>query len=363
MKIKDIIKELEQFAPIGLQEGYDNSGLQVGDPSWETAGALVCLDVTEDVLDEAIQLGYHLVIAHHPLIFKPLRSLTNQTAVQRLLHKAIKSDIGIYAIHTNIDQAFGGLNYALADMLGIGAPKVIAPGAAKLSKIITFCPAGAVEGVRNAMSEAGAGNIGNYDQCSFQVYGEGTFRAKEGANPYVGTIAELHKEPEYRLEMVVPAYFRDAVVAAIKLAHPYEEVAYDVLDLVNVDSRAGAGVWGTLSEEMTAEQFLQHVKETLKVPMVRHTSTSGLIKRVGVCGGSGAFLISQCRGLNLDAFVTADLKYHDFCDQAGALLLVDAGHYETEIVVTRLISDIITKKIPTFAVQISGSGSNPVRYS
>jgi len=363
MKIKNIAKVLEEFAPLGLQEHYDNCGLQTGDPDWDIEGALVCLDVSEEVLDEAIASGIGLIISHHPLIFKPIKSLTSGSIPQRILRKALLHDVGIYAIHTNIDHAAQGLNFALAKTLGLQNLRVLSPGAGKLSKVVTYCPVHAIEAVRSAMFEAGAGRIGDYDQCSFQVAGEGTFRALEGATPFVGQLNQIHREAEYRLEMVCSSFLRDRVIAAMTMAHPYEEVAYDVIDLANADPYSGAGVWGSLPEPMQSEEFLLGLKDRLNLQVLRHTVAQSPVQRVGVCGGSGAFLIPRAIGLQLDAFITADLKYHDFFDSTGRLLLVDAGHYETEIVVTRLLSDIIMKKFPNFAVRITKNGSNPVRYS
>jgi dinuclear metal center YbgI/SA1388 family protein len=363
MTVNDIMAILEEFAPLALQESYDNSGLQTGDPEWEIERVLICLDVNDEVLEEAIQGRYQLIISHHPLIFKPIKTLFGKSLPQRILQRAIKHDVAIYAIHTNIDQASHGLNFALAETLGLTNLQVLSTGVGTLSKVVTYCPVEALEKVRIAMFDAGAGQMGAYDQCSFQVFGEGTFRALKGAIPYVGQVNKMHKEPEYRLEMVVPSSVSERVVDAMIKAHPYEEVAYDVVGLLNADPHSGAGVWGTFTESMVAEEFLQHVKVKLGAQILRHTKPLKPILRVGVCGGSGAFLITTAKGLQLDAFISADLKYHDFSDSNGGLLLVDAGHYETEIVVTSLLCDIITKKFPNFAVQITRYGSNPVRYS
>jgi dinuclear metal center YbgI/SA1388 family protein len=364
MKIKEIVLALQQTAPLYLQESYDNSGLQIGDPEAEITSALITLDVQEAVIDEAIGMGAGLIIAHHPLIFNPIKQLTGRTHTERCVIKAIRSNIALLVLHTNLDHARFGLNYALARRLGISQPSVLMPGAGKLNKIVVYCPTEHAALVAEAMFAAGAGRLGNYDMCSFQHPGTGTFRALDGANPFVGTHNAVHSEDEQRIEMVMPADKKIQVVEAMKQAHPYEEVAFDVTALVNPDPTVGAGAYGSLDEPLDEHAFLNHVKSVLKSQHLRYTATSGKpIQRIGVCGGSGAFLIDQAVKAGLDAFITADIKYHQFFDAQDRILAIDAGHYETEIVMTGLIYDEMQKKFPTFACCISKQNTNPVKYS
>lgn len=363
MKIKDIILHLERIAPPALQESYDNSGLQVGHPEMEAEGVLVTLDVNEEVIQEAITLGYNFIIAHHPLIFTPLKKLTGATQIERCIRLAIRKDIAVYVMHTNLDNAAKGLNYHLARLLGVQNPVVLGAGKSALHKVTTFCPADFAEVVKEAMFTAGGGKAGNYDCCSFSAEGEGTFRPLEGATPYAGSLMELYKADEIRIEMVVPSYLVNGVVKAMLGSHPYEEVAYDVIPLLNADRHTGSGAYGALKEPMSPESFLEFVREKLGTSHLRYSGKQGaMIERIGVCGGSGSFLIAEAIAQGLDAFVTADLKYHQFMDSEGRILLIDAGHYETEIVMTVMISEEIRKKFPTFACQISRHCTNPIQH-
>jgi dinuclear metal center YbgI/SA1388 family protein len=364
MKIRDIIAYLEELAPLEIQEGYDNSGLQVGHSESEVEGALITLDVTIEMVDEAKRLGYGMIISHHPVIFKSIKRLTGKTKTALIVEEAIRAGIALYSMHTNYDNASKGLNTGLASAIGLNGVKIFQPGIGRMQKLITFCPSEAVNQVMGAMSEAGAGKIGRYDQCSFQSVGEGTFRALEGADPYVGGLNQLHREPEVRLEMIVRDYEAGKVIQAMQRAHPYEEVAYDLVSLVNSDPEVGAGAWGTLPEPLTPGDFLALIKEKLGVEVLRHTSLPGrMISSVAVCGGSGGFLADAAIRAGMDAYVTGDLKYHQFQDAAGELLLVDAGHFETEFIMTNLIMDAIRKKFPNFACSISEHASNPVKYT
>jgi dinuclear metal center YbgI/SA1388 family protein len=363
LRIKDIISFLESFAPLYLQEDYDNCGLQTGDPTQLVSGVLVTLDVTEEVIGEAIDRDCSLIVAHHPVIFKPLKRLTGATLAERCLLKAIKNNIAIYVIHTNIDNAWQGLNFSLAQKLGLQQVQILRPEKGKLNKLVTFCPLDCAEKVREALFHAGAGHIGNYDSCSFNITGNGTFRALEGADPYVGNLHELHTENEVRIEVMVPAGVMSQVVQAMFQAHPYEEVAYDIYPLNNVNPYSGSGAYGLLDAPLDAKTFLDELKDALGSPGLRYSGPEGhLIQRVGVCGGSGSFLIDQAILYNLDVLVTADIKYHQFWEASEHLLLVDAGHYETEILVTSLISDLIQKKFPNFACRITSCNTNPVKY-
>ncbi len=363
MRIKDIVQIIEQLAPLPLQESYDNSGLQVGDPNAVATGALVCIDVTESVVDEAISLGCNLIISHHPLAFRPFKSLTGRTYVERCMIKAIKHDIAVYAAHTNLDNAQQGVNFKLAEMLGLQQLRILSPKKDSLLKLVTFAPESHVEYVRNALFNAGAGNIGNYDSCSFNLHGEGTFRAGELASPFVGEKGELHFEKEIRIETILPKFKQAEVLRALLSVHPYEEPAYDFYPLENDWPQAGSGVAGVLPEPMPEQEFLYLLKDVFNLPTIQHTKLQNReIHDVALCGGSGAFLIPEAIGYGADAFVTGEAKYNDFYDVEGRLLLAVVGHYESEICTKDIFFDVISKKFPTFVVHKSAFDSNPVKY-
>ena len=351
MRIKEILQAIENVAPIPLQEDFDNSGLQVGDVNREVTGALLCLDVTESVIDEAVSLGCNLIISHHPLAFKPFKSLTGRTYVERCMIAAIKHDIVVYAAHTNLDNAVQGVNFKLAEMLGLQQVRILSPQKDALLKLVTFVPESHVEYVRNALFNAGAGNIGNYDSCSFNLHGEGTFRANESADPFVGDIGKLHFEKEVRIETVLPKFKQADVLRALLSVHPYEEPAYDFYPLKNDWAQAGSGVVGVLPEPMPEQEFLYLLKDVFNLATIRHTKLQNReIHDVALCGGSGAFLIPEAIAYGADAFITGEAKYNDFFDVEGRLLLAVVGHYESEICTKDIFFDVISKKFPTFAV-------------
>lgn len=363
MRIKEIIQTIEQVAPLPLQEDFDNSGLQVGDVNREAVAGLLCLDVTESVIDEAVSLGCNLIISHHPLAFKPFKSLTGRTYVERCMMKAIKHDIVVYAAHTNLDNAVGGVNFKLAEMLGLQQLRILSSQKDSLLKLVTFVPESHVEYVRNALFNAGAGNIGNYDSCSFNLHGEGTFRANESADPFVGDIGKLHFEKEIRIETILPKFKRADVLRALLSVHPYEEPAYDFYPLKNEWAQAGSGIVGVLPEPMPEQEFLYLLKDVFNLATIRHTKLQNReIHDVALCGGSGAFLIPEAIGYGADAFITGEAKYNDFYDVEGRLLLAVVGHYESEICTKDIFFDVISKKFPTFMVHKSAFDSNPVKY-
>ncbi|MBE0640621.1 MAG: Nif3-like dinuclear metal center hexameric protein [Bacteroidales bacterium] len=363
MKISEIAKYLDQKYPLSLQESYDNCGWLIGEPEAETTGALITLDITEEVLKEAIHLGLNLVIAHHPIIFKGLKRISGQSEVERCVRLALRHGLSIYAAHTNLDHSAGGVSFALAEKLGLKNVRVLRPMDGQLRKLVTFCPASHVEEVRQAMFAAGAGQIGNYDQCSFSAEGYGTFRAGTGAEPYVGSVGEQHREPETRIETVFPTHLTPAVLAAMHSAHPYEEVAYDLYTLQNSWTHAGPGVLGNYDLPLPAAEFLSLVKTVTGVGLIRHTFPADrMVSTVALCGGAGSFLIHDAVKAGADAFVTADLKYHDFHDAAEKLLLVDSGHYETEQFAREVLKAVLLEKFPNFAVLISNVNTNPVYY-
>lgn len=363
MRIKDIIQIIEQLAPIPLQEDYDNSGVQVGDVSREAEGALLCIDVTENVVEEAISLGCNLIIAHHPLVFRAVKKITGQNYIERCLIKAIKNDIVVYAAHTNLDNATGGVNYRLAQMLGLQNVRILSPKPDSLLKLVTFVPDSHTDNVRNALFKAGAGNIGDYDSCSYNISGEGSFRANENANPFVGKTGEIHFEKEIRIETILPKFKQDEVLRALLAVHPYEEPAYDFYPLANSWEQAGSGIVGSLAEPMSEQEFLYLLKDVFQLSTIQHTKMQNKeIRDVAICGGSGAFLIPNAIGYGADAFVTGEARYNDFYDVEDRILLAVVGHYESEICTKDIFYDVISKKYSNFALHKSAFDSNPVKY-
>ena len=363
MKIKEIISLLEQLAPLSLQESYDNAGLLIGNAGNECLGVLITLDVTESVMEEAIQKKTNLIISHHPLIFGGLKKITGNTATERITIQAIKNDIAVYAIHTNLDNIFDGVNAMICQKIGLKKLKPLAPGQKQLRKLITYCPVDYAEKVRNAIFDAGAGQIGNYDSCSFNSDGTGTFKAGEGSNPFVGKQNELHREPETRIETIFPFFMENKIIDALLASHPYEEVAYDIYQLENKNQQTGSGMKGILEQPISPTAFLQLLKKQFKTGCIRHTDFKDKpIKSVAVCGGSGSFLINKALSAGVDAFITGDIKYHDFFIPEGRMLLADIGHYESEQYTKELLFKQITKIIPTFAVLISEHNTNSVHY-
>lgn len=364
MQLFKIIRILNSWAPPVLQESYDNSGLQCGDPGVEVKGVLVCLDFHERIIEEAIKKGCNLVIAHHPLIFgKGILQLTGKTLQEKILMNAVKNDISLFAIHTNLDNVAHGVNAALAMKLGLTNVKVLEPLSGNLRKLVTYVPEKSLEKVRTALFEAGAGHISNYSECSFSMAGKGTFKPGEGTNPFSGKRGERSEDPEMRFETIFPAHLESQILSTLQSSHPYEEVAYEVYALENVHFLTGAGAVGEISPVLE-EDFLKTLKKSLGTGFLRHSRLVGKqIKRVAICGGSGSFLLEKAISAGADVFVTGDVKYHSFFDPFGRILLVDAGHFETEQFTPDLIRDFLNKNFTTFAVHLSEGVQNPVFYS
>ena len=363
IKIRDIIREIELYAPLSLQESFDNAGVQVGDVNQPATGALLCLDVTEEVVDEAIEWGCNLIVSHHPLAFKAFKSLTGSTYIERCMIKACKYDLVIYAAHTNLDNAAGGVNFRLAELIGLENVRVLSPQRGALLKLVTFVPEEYAELMRTTLFNAGAGSIGNYDACCFYQSGNGTFRAGEGTHPFCGEIGELHVEKEVRIETILPAYRKAAVMQALLSVHPYEEPAFDFYPLENTWNQVGSGVVGELPEEEDELSFLQRMKDLFQVGCVKHSALSGRpIREVALCGGSGAFLVKDAIRYGADVFITGEAKYNDFYDVEDHILLAVIGHYESEVCTKDIFYRLISKKFPTFAVHFSNVNSNPVKY-
>jgi len=363
MLVKDITTIIEEFAPLSYQESYDNSGLIVGNDNDEVTGVLICLDCVEEILDEAIAKNCNMVIAHHPIVFNGLKHLNGKNYIERTVIKAIKNNIAIYAAHTNLDNVKNGVSFKIAEKIGVKNCKILQPKKSLLSKIVTYCPSNAAERVRQSMFAAGAGNIGNYNECSYNTEGIGTFRAGENTNPLVGEVGKSHQEQETRIETVVPSYLVSRVIASMKEAHPYEEVAYDVFNLQNKYENVGSGVIGELEAEEDEISFLKRLKNDLKTACVRYTDLSGKkIKKVAICGGSGSFLLDNAIAVGADVFITGDFKYHQFFDAENKIIIADVGHYESEQYTSELIYEILNEKFPNFAVRLTEKNTNPVNY-
>ena len=363
MKIADVLACLETVAPFSYQENYDNAGLLTGDVNWQCTGILCTLDATEEVIREAVAKKCNLIVAHHPIIFSGLKKINGKNYVERAVILAIKNDIAILASHTNLDNVIDGVNGRMANQLGLTNRSILAPRSNTLKKLFTFVPADHIEVVRKAIFEAGAGDIGNYNECSFSVEGMGTFKGNESTNPFVGEPGKRHYEQELKLEVVFPAQIQSSVLNALKAAHPYEEVAFDVIDLANSHPMTGSGLVGQLPEPMEERAFLELLKNQFGLQLVRHTRfLERPVAKVALCGGAGSFLISKALTQNADVYVTADMKYHEFFDADGRMMICDIGHYESEQFTTDLLADILHKKFPTFAVLKSEVQTNPVHY-
>jgi dinuclear metal center YbgI/SA1388 family protein len=363
MRLKEIINVFEQAAPFALQESYDNSGLQTGNPGMEISAALICLDVTEEVLEEALSLKANLIISHHPLIFTGIKSLTGRNFIERILIRALKEDIAILSVHTNFDNISAGVSYKICEELNLMNLQVLDPLKNSLVKLVFFVPVEHAASVRDKVFEAGAGVIGNYDMCSFNTAGDGSFRANENTKPFVGDKGKLHIEKEIRVETIIPVSHIDQVVEALLKAHPYEEVAYDLYPLSNKYHSAGMGMTGELAEEMGEKEFLELLKEKFNAGSIRHTKfLKRKIKKVAVCGGSGSFLLAKAIASGADVFVSGDFKYHQFFEAENKILIADIGHYESEQFTKELFYELLVKNYPKFALYLSSVNTNPINY-
>lgn len=361
--IKEILTELEKLAPLPYQEDYDNAGLLIGSPHTEVTGILFTLDITEEIVDEAVRKQCNLIVAHHPVIFKGLKKLNGKNYVERTVIKAIKNDIALYATHTNLDHVVGGVNWQIAQRLGLENIKVLAPKKQILNKLAFFCPVENTQEVLKALFEAGAGEIGEYSNCSFRSEGLGTFLPGDNANPVIGARGELETVKEHRVEVILPSHLQGQVLSALKRTHPYEEVAYYMSALENENQEVGAGAIGELPEAMESCDFLSHLKNSMEASVVKHTEPTGKsIRRVAVCGGAGSFLLRNAISAQADAYVTADYKYHEFFDAEGRIMICDIGHYESEVFTKNLLHDYISGKFSNFALCLSEISTNPVRY-
>lgn len=363
MKISEVVSFLESWAHPSLQEHYDNAGLITGDRNAACKGILCTLDATEEVVREAIAKKCNLLVAHHPIIFGGLKKINGKNYVEKAVITAIKNDIAIYAIHTNLDNVINGVNGKMAAAMGLENISVLSPREHTLKKLFTFAPVAKAEEVRAALFRAGAGQIGHYSECSFNTEGAGTFKAGAGTHPWVGKRGKRHTEKETRIEVIFPAWLEPGLITALQAAHPYEEVAYDIVALSNPGPDTGSGAIGELPQALKGSAFLQHLKTVFKVPVIRHSSISRRpVKKIAICGGAGSFLISKALSMGADAFVSADIKYHEFFDANNRMLICDIGHYESEQFTIGLLQEEIARKFPNFAVRKTEVMTNPVHY-
>lgn len=363
MQLSKILFQLEQLAPPSLQESYDNAGLLTGNPDMEIKGVLVCLDSTEEIIDEAIRKGCNLIVAHHPIIFGGIRQLTGKNYVERVIIKAIRHDIALYAIHTNLDNVQNGVNRRIADRLGLKNTRILSPMMGRIKKLVSYVPVANAETVKEALFNAGAGQIGAYSECAFSTLGTGSFKGNELSNPVIGQRGERHHEQEERIELIFPDWKEIPVMHALRNSHPYEEIAYQIFSIDNPIQEAGAGLIGEWPQEMSTEACLDHIKSTMKAAVIRHTKLiNSHIRTVAVCGGSGSFLLKDAIKSGADLFLSADFKYHQFFDAEDKIIIADIGHFETEQFTIDLLAEYIRGKFTTFAVHLTDINTNPITY-
>jgi len=363
MQIKEITSYLESLAPLATQESYDNSGFICGDKNIEVTNALISLDCTEDIIQEAIDRGCNLVISHHPIVFVGLKSFTGKNYVERTVIKAIKNDIAIYAIHTNLDNYEFGVNKKIGNFLNIKSPRILSPNSASISKLITLVPTSHKDQILEALFNAGAGQIGNYSECSFSSEGQGSFKANKKANQFIGETNTRHLESEAKVEVIIPNHKVSQVLNELIKNHPYEEVAYDIIQLQNKNKNQGSGMIGELENEMDTVEFLQFLKDTFKCGIIKHTElVNSKVKKIAWCGGSGSFLLHKAKQQQADIFITGDFKYHEFFDAENQIIIADIGHFESEQFTIELISELLSKKFIKFAPCLTEINTNPVKY-
>ena len=363
MIVKEVTRILEELAPLAYAEDFDNVGLLVGDQNQEVSGILITLDTLENVVEEAIAQKCNLIVSFHPIIFNGLKKITGATYVERTVIKAIQHHIAIYSMHTALDNAMEGVNAKICEVLDIMDPKILIPQKSTIKKLTTYVPLDAAESLKNSLFEAGAGTIGNYSHCSFTSKGIGSYKADQHANPKKGKIGEIHYEEEMQVNITFSASVEKKVMNALFRNHPYEEVAYEVLILENTNQNIGMGMIGSLQNPMKEVDFLKIVKERMHASCIRHSELRGKpIEKVAVLGGSGAFAIKAAKAAGADLFITADVKYHQFYEAEGSMVIADIGHFETEQFTKNLLVDYLTKKIPNFAIRLSESITNPIKY-
>ena len=363
MIVKEVITVLEELAPLANAEDFDNVGLLVGNGEMEVSGVLVTLDTLENVVDEAIHKKHNLIVSFHPIIFGGLKKLTGKSYVERVVIKAIQHNIAIYSMHTALDNVPEGVNGKICEVLGLQNTRILIPKKKGIKKLTTYVPKADLAKLKNALFEAEAGNVGNYSNCSFSTDGIGSYKAGDNANPTKGTIGKTHLEEEAQLHIMYHQANEPRILAALHKNHPYEEVAYEIITIENTDQGIGMGMIGQLKNPMEEIAFFEFLKKKMHVSCIRHSERLGKsIRTVAVLGGSGAFAISAAKAQKADVFVTADIKYHQFYEAENKMIIADIGHYETEQFTKNLLVDYLTKKIPNFAVSLSESITNPIKY-
>ncbi len=363
MKLFQLTAYLEERFPLNLQEDYDNSGLQLGDPSMEITRVLVALDCTEAIVKEAIETGSNVILVHHPILFKGIKRIGVSTEIERILSQCIKHDIAIYAIHTNLDNHIDGVNAKIAETIGLTQCRVLQPKQHTLFKLLVYTPEDSEERVHEAVCAAGAGNIGNYYNCGYATLGTGTFTPNEKANPAIGEAHVPTRLQEAKMEYILEKNNIGAVLAAMKAAHPYEEVAYDLIALENSNTQVGSGMIGQLPAPIDELEFLNHLKHAFNCGVIRYTALQQKpIRTVALCGGAGSFLLAQAIQQNADIFISGDFKYHEFFGAENKIVIADIGHYESEQYTSALLVEIIREKFPTFAVQLTVNNTNPINF-
>jgi dinuclear metal center YbgI/SA1388 family protein len=363
MKLSEIVSVIEAFAPLAYQENYDNAGLIIGDTFRNIKKALITIDITEEVIDEAINVGAGLIISHHPVIFNGIKKITGSTHTERIIIKAIKNDLAVYSAHTNLDNIKEGVNLKICQKLGLTNTRILCPIKGELRKLVTFVPPDHADNVRSALFSAGAGQIGEYEQCSYNLEGMGTFKGSEYTNPYTGQKGKLHFEKEIRIETIFPKLIQSKVISAMLNAHPYEEVAYDIYPLDNYYDKVGAGMTGELEKEMDELSFLRKVKSVFNTKVIKHTKLRNKnIKKVAVCGGSGSILIKDAIKAEADIFISGDIKYHQFFEASDKIIIADIGHYESEQFTKEIFYELLKKKLPKFALHLSEINTDPIKY-
>ena len=363
MKVKDFTNYLEQLAPLTYQEEYDNSGLIIGDFNMEVKGVLITLDCNDKVLDEAINNKCNLLITHHPIIFKGLKKINNDSLTDKLVIKAIKNNIAIYSIHTNLDNIFNGVNSEIAKRLKLKNCRVLSSKNECLRQLVFYCPKENTTDLIEKLCSVGAGAIGNYNNCSFKSSGVGTFKPLENSNPNKGVKGKLYSSNEDRVELVFLKDKQNKIIQKLQENHPYEEIAYQIYILDNKIRSIGSGLVGELDEPVDSILFLKQLKKIMNLELIRHTHVNkDVIKKIALCGGSGSFLIDKAIYSNADIFITSDIKYHQFFDIDNKIILADIGHYESEQFTKNLVYDYLTKKFTKFAILLSKVNTNPINY-
>jgi dinuclear metal center YbgI/SA1388 family protein len=363
MTVKSVAQILEELAPLEHAEDFDNVGLLVGDSAMEISGILVTLDTLESVVDEAIAKDCNLIVSFHPIIFKGLKKITGKNYVERTVLKAIQNNIAVYAIHTALDNSSNGVNAKICEVLGLGDTQILIPKKDTIRKLTTYIPSAVADDLKEKLFKAGAGNIGNYSNCSFALEGTGSYKAGANSNPTIGEIGKTHFEKETMINVTYLKSSESNVLNALMKHHPYEEIAYEVYSLENQNQHIGMGMIGELKEAIPELSFLRHLKKTMGAQVVRHSVLRNKpVKKVAVLGGSGAFAIGAAKAAGADVFVTADVKYHQFYEAENKMVIADIGHFETEQFTKNLLVDYLTKKIPNFAIHLSESITNPIKY-